>query len=100
MTIRSLQSDAVKYAIHNLIERQTRLMNTETGQVKTLNRMSEDERKQLEMGGTWREIDPMALSGRARTELMKYGVTTVKPRSKCPCGSMKRFKSCCMRKKS
>ena len=33
-----------------------------------------------------------------RKELSETGTTLIKPRTRCPCGSGKRFKSCCMRK--
>ena len=43
-------------------------------------------------------IDPRNLTEAQRKELSETGTTLIKPRTRCPCGSGKRFKSCCMYK--
>lgn len=43
-------------------------------------------------------IDLKNLTQTQRDQLSKSGTIQIKPRTKCPCGSGKRFKSCCMRK--
>jgi uncharacterized protein YecA (UPF0149 family) len=43
-----------------------------------------------------KEIDESNLSQRRRDELKRNGHTTVGARARCPCGSGRRFKSCCM----
>ena len=41
-------------------------------------------------------IDAKNLTKKQRVELVEVGSIQIKPRTRCPCGSGKRFKSCCM----
>ena len=41
-------------------------------------------------------IDAKNLTEKQRAELAEVGSIQIKPRTRCPCGSGKRFKSCCM----
>lgn len=41
-------------------------------------------------------INPSDLPKKYQNELMDDGATQLKPRTRCPCGSGRRFKSCCM----
>ena len=43
-----------------------------------------------------RPVNPANLSQANQTQLRRAGEVTIKPRSRCPCGSGRRFKSCCM----
>lgn len=70
-------------------------MDTRTGEITLEERWKEvmsntDREKYL------KQIDPVNLSQVRRKELMKFGKTQVTERSRCPCGSGKRFKRCCM----
>jgi len=42
------------------------------------------------------EFDSSNLSDKAKEDLRKHGKAWIGPRDRCPCGSGKRFKNCCM----
>jgi uncharacterized protein YecA (UPF0149 family) len=74
-------------------------MDTRTGQVTSLGSLQKQLTKD-ELQRYVKAIDPKNLSLKHRQELIRAGTTFVRPRSRCPCGSGKRFKSCCMSKQS
>ena len=72
-------------------------MDTRSGQIASM----EHFRSQLppgELEKFIRPIDVNNLNKMRLVELVNAGTTTVSPRSRCPCGSGRRFKSCCMYK--
>ena len=42
-------------------------------------------------------IEEGNLSEKVQADLREHGKAQIGPRSRCPCGSGKRFKSCCMK---
>ena len=88
-------------------------MDTRTGEVRTLTDEESRElakvftepkaseknlrpkRRVIDMGAM-KPIDPANLTPRARRQLERSGRTMVSRNSPCPCGSLKRFKRCCM----
>lgn len=72
-------------------------MNTYTGEVVVF--QSEEELKKV-MGlnapdRAWKPIDPKHLTDALRQQLEAEGRIHLSRNSACPCGSGKRFKSCC-----
>lgn len=74
-------------------------MNPHTGEILDLDVLKkvtdETERRRLERTFT-QPIDPANLSRQNRQQLERTGRTQISRNSKCPCGSGKRFKRCCM----
>ncbi len=68
-------------------------MNTVTGEVR---QMTPIEIVNYQNIPTLSEVKVRNLVKAKREELAKYGRTYISPRSRCGCGSGKRFKSCCM----
>lgn len=46
--------------------------------------------------GAIRALDPARLSPSVRALLERSGLRAVSRNSRCPCGSFKRFKNCCL----
>ena len=65
-------------------------MDTKTGEIRPMKDFPESAKDRLV------PIDLENLSDKAREELESRGVTYASPRSRCPCGSGKRLKSCCL----
>ncbi len=70
-------------------------MNPETGEVKPMNAWANEYLNQ-DCSLNLKEVEVRNLVKAKREELAKYGRTYISPRSRCGCGSGKRFKSCCM----
>jgi len=68
-------------------------MNVETGHIALMETLEQMFPKTDP--GNFVEIDTENISVKARQALAKYGHTMIGLRSRCPCGSGKRFKSCC-----
>jgi len=66
-------------------------MDTRTGDIGKLQDMKIRVPKEF-----LRAVDSSTLSKKHRKELEQNGHTRLGPRSRCACGSGKRFKSCCM----
>jgi hypothetical protein len=71
-------------------------MDTRTGMIAR--REVFEWRGQVIYGTIIKPIDPKNLSPRVLAMLEASGVAYVTRNSRCPCGSGKRFKACCMRK--
>ena len=72
-------------------------MNTRTGEIAPV----EDFKKRLtpeEFEMFIKPIDLSSLSSRTRAQYEKTGRAWISRNSKCPYGSWKRFKNCCMSK--
>ena len=71
------------------------IMDTRTGEISPLDelleKLSPEEFKQF-----IRPVDESALSNRVRNVLKREGRVTISRNSRCPCGSGKKFKKCCM----
>jgi len=70
-------------------------MDTRTGEIASLNGF----KKRLspaEIGQFIKPIELDNLSEKTRDLLTKTGKAQISRNSKCPCGSNKRFKRCCM----
>jgi uncharacterized protein YchJ len=91
-----VQQNAQQKWLVLLLERRNE-MNVETGDIASLELLGklfpETDKKNFV------EIDTKNLGVKARQALARYGRTMVGLRSRCPCGSGKRFKSCCYKPK-
>lgn len=72
-------------------------MDTRTGEIAAFEKLTKDV-TDGEIREFIKPIDIANLSPRLRESYEKTGRAQLVPRSKCPCGSRKRFKSCCMKR--
>lgn len=68
-------------------------MNVETGELRQL---SQREATQLTPESPWIAVDIQNIPMRIRERMEKYGIAKIGRNTRCPCGSGKRFKRCCM----